>query len=86
MTEPRAFSLADPSTWPMRMVRAEVAAVLRISQRELRRRIVAGRFPAADDGRTWERDVVDRYVRGGIKSFERAKDHSRRFFSMAGGR
>jgi hypothetical protein len=64
--------LHDASLWPLRMVRREVAAALRISERELRRRIAQHRFPAPDDGRTWSREMVKRYAEGGVKEFERA--------------
>lgn len=65
--------IGQPGTWPMRLLRAEVATVCRISVRELQRRISTGRFPPPDDGRTWARDVVQRYVEGGIKQFERQR-------------
>jgi hypothetical protein len=67
------LDLAQPTSWPLRMTRPEVAHVLRISDRELRRRVFEGRFPKADDGRTWDRDTVERYARGGVKAFERAQ-------------
>lgn len=68
------IALNDPTLWPCRMTRAEIASVLRISQRELRRRILEGRFPKSDDGRTWQRDLVKRYCEGGIKQFEQAAE------------
>jgi hypothetical protein len=67
------LDLSTPSSWPVRMTRSEIATVLRISQRELRRRVLEGRFPKADDGRSWDRDVVERYAKGGIKAFEKAQ-------------
>jgi hypothetical protein len=67
------LDLATPTSWPLRMVRSEICAVLRISDRELRRRVFEGRFPKSDDGRTWDRETVERYAKGGIKAFERAQ-------------
>jgi hypothetical protein len=83
-----SIPLHDPKLWPVRLTRAEIAAVLRISQRELRRRIAQGRFPQSDDGRTWHRDVVQRYAEGGIKQFERQaeKRERRGALHMVGGR
>lgn len=75
-------ALHDSSLWPLRMTRAEVSAVLRISQRELRRRMFEGRFPKPDDGRTWDRDTVERYARGGVKAFERAAEQQQRRADM----
>lgn len=65
-----SLPLHDPSLWPVRMTRSEVAQVLRISARTLRDRMRAARFPSPDDGISWDRDVVIRYVRGGVKAFE----------------
>lgn len=79
--------LNDITAWPLRMTRQEVAKVLRVSERELRRRVQVGRFPSADDGRTWSRDVIERYVKGGIKEFERQAERRERrgALSIAGG-
>jgi hypothetical protein len=70
---PLSLDIADPATWPVRMTRREIATVLRISERGLRRRIIGARFPAADDGRTWARDMVIRYCTGGITRFEKVR-------------
>jgi hypothetical protein len=82
------LDLSTPTSWPVRMVRAEICAVLRISDRELRRRIFECRFPKSDDGRTWHRDVVQRYAEGGIKQFEREAERRqmRGQLSVVGGR
>lgn len=77
--EDALVSLHDPTVWPLRMRRPEVSRVLRISERELRRRVLSGRFPKADDGVTWDRELVQRYAQGGIKQLERAAEqHERR--------
>lgn len=65
------LDIADPRSWPVRMIRMEFAAVLRISERELRRRVSDGRLPPPDDGRTWSRDVVERIVTGAIRELQR---------------
>lgn len=70
------IDLSNPSTWPLRMLRAECAAILRISLREMHRRIQQGRFPPPDDGRTWHRSVVQRYVDGGVREFEKRAQRS----------
>lgn len=82
------IALHDPALWPVRMTVHEIAAVLRISRRSLYDRIARGRFPHSDDGRSWDRDVVERYVKGGIKAFEKqaARCERRQTLSIAGGR
>lgn len=75
--------LHDSSQWPIRMRRAEVAHVLRISERELRRRVAEYRFPASDDGRTWERGVVERYAKN-VKAFERNGERATTTLRMVG--
>lgn len=82
------IALHDPSQWPLRMTVLEIAAVLRISRRSLYDRIAQGRFPASDDGRSWSRALVQRYVEGQIKEFEKRaeRDARREQLSIAGGR
>jgi hypothetical protein len=79
------LDIADPRSWPVRMLRGEVAAVLRISERELRRRINVGRIPPPDDGRTWSRTVVESIVNGTIRELER-KAAQRRLRVVGGDR
>jgi hypothetical protein len=62
--------LNDVTQWPLLMTRAEVATVIRVSPRTLRRLVAEGRFPPPIRG-TWARDVVDRYVHGQRREFER---------------
>lgn len=76
------ISLSDSATWPLRMTVAEVAYVMRWSKRSLYDRIKQGRFPKSDDGRSWDRDVVERYAKGGIKAFERDAEKRARRESM----
>lgn len=78
MAAPVALPLNDPSQWPLRMTHAEVARVIRVSRRELWRRIAQGRFPQADDGRTWARATVERYALGQVKEFERSAAQRKR--------
>lgn len=76
---PVVINIADVTTWPIRMTVAEVAAVIRRSRRSLYDLIDAGKFPQADPGPTWHRDVVKRYVDGQIRKFEEdAKKRERR--------
>lgn len=77
MTRSVTIPLHDPSLWPMRMTRQDTATVLRISERELRRRIAQHRFPVPDDGRTWSREMVERYAKGTIREFERQYERTR---------
>jgi hypothetical protein len=82
------IALHDSNLWPLRLTRSEVARIIRISDRELRRRIFEGRFPKPDDGKTWDRDVVIRYVKGGIRQLEREAERRqmRGQLSVVGGR
>lgn len=77
-----SLPLHDSAQWPLRMRADEVACVLRISRRSLYDRIASGRFPRSDDGRTWARDVVERYL-GNIKQWE--KNGRRQAGVVAGG-
>lgn len=77
------LALNDPTTWPLRMRRDEVAAVLRIAPRTLFERIEAGRFPPPDDGRSWARKVVLDYVEGGIRRFEEQAARTARRLKVA---
>jgi hypothetical protein len=72
--------LNDASQWPLRMTRRETAHVLRISVRHLARRISSGLFPQPDGGSrgTWARDVVERYVKGGIREFDKRAERDAR--------
>lgn len=76
------LDLSNPESWPVRMVLDEVAQALRISRRSLYDRIATGRFPKSDDGRSWDRDVVVRYVKGGVRQFERKAEEQQRRGSM----
>lgn len=79
--------IANSLTWPCQMTRPECAFVLRISVRELHRRIVQGRWPAPPDGKTWSREDVDRN-RQRLKEFQQAyeKQQRRGSLAMVGGR
>lgn len=70
------IDIADDTTWPKRMTVAEVCACIRRSRRSLYDLIDGGKFPKADPGTTWHRDVVKRYVDGQIRKFE--EDASKR--------
>lgn len=76
--------LHDPSQWPLRMTREEVAQVIRRSSRTLRARINSGRFPPPDGDGTWARATVEAYANGGVRTFERdyAKRHRRESLQM----
>lgn len=74
--KPIVVDVADRSTWPDRMQRHIVAAVCGFSLRELYRRIASGRFPKPDDGRTWHKPVIERYVDGGVREFEKRAQRS----------
>jgi hypothetical protein len=64
-----ALSRCDSSGWPLRMTRAEVAHVQRITVRTLFNRIRAGKFPGPGDDRMWSKAVVVKYVeRGRIRA------------------
>lgn len=65
------IDIANSATWPLRMKRQEVGAVMRWSERTLRKKVALGLFPPSDDGITWGRDVVENYARGGIREFVR---------------
>lgn len=73
MTEHRHpdIPLHDPSQWPVRMTRVEVAAVHQRSVSWLRRQIATHRYPRPDSDGRWARDVVQRYAEGGIQVFDR---------------
>ena len=73
MTEHRHpdISLHDPSQWPLRMTRAQVAAVHQRSVSWLRQRIAQRRYPRPDSDGRWSREVVQRYAEGGIQAFDR---------------
>lgn len=73
-----ALPLHDPSQWPMRMTRDEVAHVCRRSRRWLEIRIARGEFPPPDGDRMWARATVRRYVEGGIQQFDQAARSARR--------
>lgn len=82
---PTAFDTAalpplhDATQWPLRMTRAEVAHVCRRSVRWVEIRMKRGTFPRPDGDGMWARAVVQRYVEGGIKAYERVPDKTRRF-------
>lgn len=78
-----ALPLHDASAWPLRMTRAEVAYVLRISQRELRRRMAQGRFPKPDDGISWARAKVIEFAESRMREFERSAAQRQRRESLA---
>lgn len=92
MNTTTSLPLNDPSQWPLRMTRREVAQVCRISERELRRRIKQGRFPKTDDGVTWSRGSVETFVAGKVRDFERTFEQEQRrqqrrgAIAMVGGR
>lgn len=75
---PVTLPLHDPSQWPVRMTRCEVAHVLRISVRWLEVRITKGQFPRWDSDWMWDRDTVARYAQGGIRHFDAALARQRR--------
>lgn len=69
---PITLPLHDPSQWPLRMKRDEVAHVLRRSRAWLEQRIARGEFPRWDGDWMWDRDTVAWYAKGGIKKFDEA--------------
>ncbi len=68
---PVAINIADFNSWPYRLTVSETASIIRRSRRSLYDLIEAGKFPPADPGPTWHRDVVKRYVDGQIRQFEK---------------
>lgn len=75
---PITLSLQDPSQWPLRMTRDEVAYVLRRSRRWVEHRVRSGQIPGCDSDFMWDRDTVARYAKGGIKQLDALKDREAR--------
>jgi hypothetical protein len=83
MTPVHMLPLNDPDAWPLRMTLSEVAHVSRRSARTLQRRILAGRFPAADSDGCWARATVRGYLEGGIQKFDDLVDRRERQQQLA---
>jgi hypothetical protein len=71
------LSLSDPSQWPLYMTRAEVAHVLRRSPRTIERRIARRRMPQPTGDGMFLRDEIEKYIRGGVRAFDRQRQSSR---------
>lgn len=79
MKAPGTLSLSDSSTWPIRMTLAEVAYVSRKSVRTIQRRIRQGLMFNADSDGLFEREAVAKYLRGGIRIFEKDVANAQRY-------
>ncbi len=84
MTPRSTLPLHDPTQWPLRMTRADVAHVLRCDRSTLYLRIKRHLFPPPDLDRMWPRATVQRYAEGNIQEFGRQAKRTARTMARAG--
>lgn len=76
--------LHDPSQWPLYMTRQQVAYVMQKSPRTIERKIARGLMPQPTSDGRFIRDEIERYLRGGVRDYDRQRRSHVRV--LAGGR